>query len=384
MTTIESAHETVLYESDLDHLDKEAWPIVVAYNGINHFVPSVIMSQQQHDAWKLSLVTKMSKVTLNLVKRMDPKSMKPRQGQQLSALETCLKKSITVFEPVKPTGPVRSDPVASTSEWSEGPLYSQAPDAPDPLSGPSLSEDTEVFTEQTAITKVGKKYACAICGVKKSRKPDVVDHISHEHQIGPPIVCDMCNRNFAAWKSVKAHKKRDHKGIYRYNCTTTKDDGTACGYKTDSKGDYYIHMSSKHKLSKRGRRMKKKCPKCGKSYTGAQRLDRHIKRDMCTRKKSFFCSFGKCTRGYKTKKALDYHMGIMHTHNIEKLKCTVVNCSTTVSTKAALHNHLQWHKGKVLVARSKQAKLASERRQAGQSVSKSAPAKIKPFRLRKK
>ena len=59
-TMIESAHETVLFPEDLQHIDRQGMPVVIGYNGIDHFVPSIILSIAEYNQWKLEILSKLS------------------------------------------------------------------------------------------------------------------------------------------------------------------------------------------------------------------------------------------------------------------------------------------------------------------------------------
>ena len=61
-TMIESAHETVLYPEDLQHIDRQDMPVVIGYNGIDHFVSSIILSTIEYNQWKLEILVKYLKL----------------------------------------------------------------------------------------------------------------------------------------------------------------------------------------------------------------------------------------------------------------------------------------------------------------------------------
>ena len=41
-----------------------------------------------------------------------------------------------------------------------------------------------------------KQHICHICGIAKSRKSDLKDHLSDVHHIGSPRVCNICKKKF--------------------------------------------------------------------------------------------------------------------------------------------------------------------------------------------
>ena len=76
-TIIESPHETVLYPEDLQHIDRQGMPVVIAYNGIDHFLPSIILSTAKYNQWKLEILVKLSEASLYVLEDIDFNQVSP-------------------------------------------------------------------------------------------------------------------------------------------------------------------------------------------------------------------------------------------------------------------------------------------------------------------
>ena len=70
-TMIESAHQTVLNPEDLWHIDRQGMPVAIGYNGIDHFVPSIILSTAEYNQWKLEILVKLSGACQDAVEDAD-------------------------------------------------------------------------------------------------------------------------------------------------------------------------------------------------------------------------------------------------------------------------------------------------------------------------
>ena len=59
-TMFESVHVQELYAGDFDYIERPGTPLVVVYNGSNHFCPSLVMSPKDYNKWKLNNLLKSS------------------------------------------------------------------------------------------------------------------------------------------------------------------------------------------------------------------------------------------------------------------------------------------------------------------------------------
>ena len=53
ITMVQSAYDVKLLEKDFRHIQKNNYPIVIVYNGRDHFVPTITTSEKDFLAWKI-------------------------------------------------------------------------------------------------------------------------------------------------------------------------------------------------------------------------------------------------------------------------------------------------------------------------------------------
>ena len=225
--------------------------------------------------------------------------------------------------------------------------------------------------------KPPKEYICDKCGNVKTRKSDLDEHLSVEHQIGSPRKCLICNKNFTSKRSLKQHQRTKHIGRYKYKC-----DESGCEFGTDSKGLLTTHKVRHHQQQK-ARRFR--CKTCRKEFDGHSLLMKHIKRNMCHVLKNLSCNQCRVTRWFITPEGRERHVKVYHSEDIPKLKCA--RCGNNCGSKSSMINHMVCHKSLYILALAKRNRLAKEAalKQRGQQaaesgqrvgISQSAPAKI--------
>ena len=55
-----------------------------------------------------------------------------------------------------------------------------------------------------------------ICGLEKTRRSDLLDHLAVNNKLGSPIVCKECKKNFTTKGSLKQCIRTQHQGNFRY------------------------------------------------------------------------------------------------------------------------------------------------------------------------
>ena len=65
-------------------------PVVIGYNGIGHFVPSIILSTAEYNQWKLKLLVKLSKASLDVLEDIDLNHVSPEVSAHLGTLKQSL------------------------------------------------------------------------------------------------------------------------------------------------------------------------------------------------------------------------------------------------------------------------------------------------------
>ena len=99
MTMIDSGHELKLHPDDFQNFERQSYPIVIAWNGHNHFVPTCVMSDIQHNQWKLKELTILSEGCLKVISDINPVKCTDAQRVHLEVLKDNMELSRTLFAP---------------------------------------------------------------------------------------------------------------------------------------------------------------------------------------------------------------------------------------------------------------------------------------------
>ena len=148
MTVIDSGHESKLHQDDFKNFQRQSYPTVTAWNGHNHFVPTCVMSDIQHNQWKLRELTILSEACLKVISDINPDKCTDAQRVHLEVFKDNMELSRTLFTPHS---------TSSTEETSAGArprpsstlLFTNVPDGPCNVSHPHDSPSS-------AIMKAGK------------------------------------------------------------------------------------------------------------------------------------------------------------------------------------------------------------------------------------
>ena len=361
-TTLESGRETILYEEDLQNIDKKGWPIVVAYNGRDHYAPTLVINSETYGAWQLACVAKLSKATLQVVRDVDVNNIDDEKKDFLGDFQKTLRKAITMFAP-------SSDPIDTPTGGARsvyfGSLPSSAPLVPDTSGEPSSSAVPAV----PAKVKGRKIRSCAHCDYETDRSTDLRNHIAFVHGIGVEHLCveGICQTKnegkgniFFNKRSLNQHIDNVHKGIYKFMCKEPD-----CKFRSNSQTPFTAHMAKKHGIGVE----EHICEDCSKVFVSKLYLQKHQRSGMCKIPKNFQCE--DCGKWFKTKEKLEEHEKVFHTQEIDKVICE--ECGKEYASEKGLQDHMIIHRGL-------EALQTSQRRRAATATTgtpeDSVPAKV--------
>ena len=100
MTMIDSGHELKLHPDDSQNFERQSFPIVIAWNGHNHFVPTCVMSDMQHNHWKLKELTILTEASLKVITDINPVKCTDAQRVHLDILKDNMELSSTLLHHV--------------------------------------------------------------------------------------------------------------------------------------------------------------------------------------------------------------------------------------------------------------------------------------------
>ena len=209
---VQSCNFTLLDPPDFPRrMDKNSYPLVVAYNGRDHYSPTKLTTYVQYYKWKLEKeLMPILSAGLLVCEEMDRKFLTDPQANAVSEIEAkilghlpTLSISVNAAHHTMVArvpgrgcrGLVFHDP--GTLKVPEPP----APPYNPPGGQPSTSATGEPSsqTEQPPPTQQKKgKYVCDVCGISKTHKPALVGHLRIAYGLGEPIRCEPCNKKVSA------------------------------------------------------------------------------------------------------------------------------------------------------------------------------------------
>lgn len=333
LSTVESGCETVFYPEDQVHVDKQGWPLVVAYNGKDHYQPTLVVNKESFSKWQLECVAKLSRATLQVVHDVDMEGLSPPKAAFLKDLQVKLSTAVNIFSPTGSDVPPPSTSRARAVYFG-GP---QAPDAPTVPSG----------TPSEPGRKLRK---CKECDYECCRGADFKSHLALAHGIGELTVCTLedCwdpvtkeGKPFFNKSSLRLHILNIHKKKYKYTCKEDPD----CKFRCNTEAPFVAHLAKKHAIGGESH----ECPNCNKVFLSKIYLQKHEASGMCKVMKNFQCQ--ECGKWFKSKDSLQHHIKVFHTHEEPKVACSI--CQKEFASQKGLDDHMVIHRGLAALAQSK-------------------------------
>ena len=357
-------------------MHKNTHPLVLCYNGSNHYAPTKSCSPEKFYQWKMEKeLGPVLSAALFIIEEIDRNKLPSNVLNEINEVEAQIVKSLPIISKHSNTSHLRQ--AAMMEVPHRGPVFAQ--ETGSQISGTAASSDlpsasSHAGTSSTSSSslqpqigagqpvKKGRRpkkggYVCHICNKKRDRKSDLDSHLWVAHRIGEPIQCNIspCNqRDFSTKGALKSHIKTQHKKKYEHNCR-------ACDFGCESLIYYIEHRIKKHnirmKTKKTGEYRIYHCTKCGKVIQRPASLSRHKQRGLCNQAKTVECS--KCIKRFKTVKGRDKHYSQFHTEGARTWECPRDKCTTQLNSLNAYHNHQLWHNGMTSQIRRR---IARERR----------------------
>ena len=279
---VQSAYDVKLHPKDFKNLTKNCYPIVIAYNGRDHFVPTIQTSKKDFLNWKIHRkFGSLLAATLLISRECDRPGVPAVTASSIRAVTQCLEThkisrnahmyylQLRVKSGQTHRGP-GVNPAASTIPTSSV----HPPDSLAPSSTPSTSGHSDPTcpssVEEQEETNI-KGYKCQHCGVVKGRKPDLRGHLWTVHKLGTPIVCNLGNcqhKSFSCDSSLKQHIRNQHRGEYKFHCNK-------CDFKTDNEQALVSRKYTNHQIvpkDKKGKQIINRCNLCWKQFIGKHLL----------------------------------------------------------------------------------------------------------------
>ena len=211
---VQSCHTTLLEEADFKDIQKNAYPIVVCYNGRDHFTPMRTSSQSKFLKWKLNKeLGPIVSAALLVIEELDRPKLSPAVLTAVNQLEDTIVQTLPTISPTS-----LSSHLKAVAAWNKaiplhrGPVLqpggeqvsSDAHPALDPASISanllSLPDTDQPLQRNHQLEGEVQKNMCVTTGVVKPRKPDLTGHLWKVHREGEPIICEKATLYWAKFQ----------------------------------------------------------------------------------------------------------------------------------------------------------------------------------------
>ena len=395
LTMVQSCNFTLLDPCDFSkRMTKSSYPLVIVYNGRDHYVPTTPTSYEEFYKWKTEKeLAPILSAGLLVLEELDLNFLSPQQVTACNELEAVIVKHLpTLSEKVNAAH--HAMVARAPGKGTRGPVFHQPralkvppPSAqPDPQPSQSTSSSATVSTEPPAPPEIApppaagkkpKEYICDMCGVKKTRKPALVGHMWVAHGLGEPIKCEHCDKGFTQKSSLTKHIKTIHHKQYKYKCPD-------CYWGSNDRHELVTHRKRHHGKVLRekgsGERRQYVCKDCKKTFDGPNLLRKHRKRETCMAKKKHQCP--ECLKMYITLAKRDEHFRQHHTPGAQTWVCQ--KCQKVLHSLSASLNHEMWHRGLGVLARARAIRQRKIQTEAMKATSKHLAKKLPHVTKKKK
>ena len=237
---VQSCHTTLIDEPDFQNMQKNAYPIVLCFNGKDHFTPTKPSSESKFYSWKLNKeLGPIVSASLLVIEELDKHKLAPAVLTAINQSEDTICQTLPVFSPTSLSSHLKAVAVHGTRQalCTGGLCFSQVESRflllmlsrhwtlpPHLQTHFPFQMQINLKHQRNHKLEGGggpKKYICHICGVVKPRKPDLTGHLWFAHQQGDPIVCDRppcTGQSFSTRASLKKHIESQHKKKWPYKC----------------------------------------------------------------------------------------------------------------------------------------------------------------------
>ena len=293
-------------------------PIIVIYNGDNHFCATKHPKPTFKDGVK-QLVSLLSNARV-LCDQLGKGTQDPLVKQVFS----------------------KASENSQTAMYSVDKLMQTAHEAPkEEAEAPSKrkrrdSGDNKIQRHARDGSTKWTKTTCK-CGVEKHTPDELKSHIQRRHGDGIyKCPFEDCGMSTKFTSSMQKHVQNQHMDEYYYWCQYCTD------YKTDQK-----HLLTNHMCDKHGYGLKIPCTKFGCNKLFSSEVSRAKHMEYCQEEKKFACTdFPPCKKVFKREKNFKYHVAVVHLGSKDKISCD--DCKNVYLSRTSYNAHKRNDKCHVL------------------------------------
>ena len=153
-------------------------PLVIGYNGRDHFAPRCIMSQVEYNQWKLQILVKQSEASCEVIDDISSDYISPEVSAHLASLKDDLTTTQALWS--ESAAPAVAAQAAAKVKKKHGPLFVRVPgisSQPTPASSHSSvipgtsSQQCPVPSKSAKSKKKQQKiHICPHCGMQKDQE----------------------------------------------------------------------------------------------------------------------------------------------------------------------------------------------------------------------
>ena len=174
MALVESHNIIKLYERDFHKISNNAYPVVFAYNGRDHFAPTIPATAEHFTQWKVqSELGNLLAASLHVWAQLDNQQLPGQICSAVKEVQTAIARNLPVISQAGQAqfkellksqisthrGPAIQPPTPAV------PLPSAEGDPSSAQAVPSTSGASEQATDEPEVARKGFK--CHVCGVRK-------------------------------------------------------------------------------------------------------------------------------------------------------------------------------------------------------------------------
>lgn len=283
------------------NLTRVSLPVVIAFNGSNHFCPTYPLDPRKLNMFHVSVLGDLLACCKVACSNINKDMLTDQHKQSLALFSQHVDLASTDFQ----------DPgTAVTAVAASSGVIAQAPPVVQQIPLSSAQPDPP------SAPKKKKVYKCRAVDCDKvfSRTNGRKVHEYKAHNMGTGWFCDVADCEeakkghcFSGPASLKKHKESIHENVWAYVCKELDEDGNECGWGTNQKEAIPLHDATHGKETGHH-----ECPHCGKTFKADLTLKNHVRSGTCRKGKNFFCDIGPCKRGYKDQAGLTQHQQETH------------------------------------------------------------------------
>ena len=205
----------VFYEQDLEDIYLQSIPIVLAYNKVNHYTATKLISQQEFQSWKIQQCCMLGQNFIKSASIVNKQFVSEVVFTKLEGCVSSIKELLSLFAVQWTECTSGDDPM--------GPIL-HVPSPPcEPQFLSSLCERSKQTTDQTTMTTM--TFETLPPSPTPSNLPPPPSSLdtptssqSHSFQQNPPptqtgkksLVCEVCKKKFTITNDLRDHKINQH------------------------------------------------------------------------------------------------------------------------------------------------------------------------------